>query len=93
MNYADAQTSNVPATPNFVDSVGYADERTDILLKRVAALADRLCGTVPEPVSEKATLQSAPNGHFESVMATAGRIARKADRAAELLERIERSLP
>lgn len=77
--------------PTFVGSVHYADERVSLLVSRLAALADKLCGPAPEEQSN--ALKSVSSGVFGEVMDRAHDIAGRADLGIEMLNRIERALP
>lgn len=58
------------AQPNFADTVSIAHEKVGLLVVRLAALADRLCGTVPQDASGGPI--AVPNGLLSEVMDRAG---------------------
>lgn len=80
----------------FADPLSAAHSNLSDLVARLAAITERLCGSVPEPqqtgeVSQK--LAAVPNGIFDELTTRGYDMNRKIERGMNMLSRIERALP
>jgi plasmid stabilization system protein ParE len=94
--YASA-FNNKPATaprqsPDFTAPIEQAWEEVRTLQARLDALADRLCGTLPE-ADAGGDLRSVPSGVFDIVSERGRSIIGSVANCREALDRIERALP
>lgn len=77
--------------PAFTDAIAEAEENVRTLRARIEALADKLCGSVPE--NDASGGETPPLGIFGTVAEHGRSINRNVGSAREALDRIERCLP
>lgn len=84
--------ADAPVEDTAFTAVSAALDRSNLLATRVEALADRLVGSVPQPVNS-AEGRSGPGAVLPALRATANQTRSLVEDALSALDRIERALP